>query len=114
MKVKLEHYSRERRKIIDPEFMGTAYAGEERKRPERVPRSYWYLAGTNPEHWFKNYTKHTWEGNLRLYDIGKDELIIYDSAFLFEERLKNAGFDGYYNSGFYPEIVAIFKKLETK
>ena len=113
MKIKLDHYSKEKRSSVDPEFMGTAHAGEEKKRV-KVPRSYWYRHGTKPEHFLNHSVKHTGEGALDLYDVSddRDGLVEGLDPSVWEENLVVAGYDGYFNSLFYPEIIAVFKKID--
>lgn len=114
MKIKLDHYSKEKRTVIDPKFMGSNHAGEETKRPERVPRLYWYRHDTKPEYVFKNHVRHTWEGELDLYDIAldKDGLVEGQLPNIWEGNLVVGGYDGYFSSEFYPEIIAVFKRIE--
>ena len=115
MKIKLDHYSKEKRQVIDPTFMGTGHAGEEKDR-EKVPRSYWYRSGTKPELMLKNFVKHTWEGDLDLYDVSCDPdgiLGDFPDPNIWEANIITAGYDGYYNSGFYTEIISVFKKIEV-
>ena len=113
MKIKLDHYSEEKREVIDPKFMGSNRAGEETKRSERVSRVYWYRHGTKPEYVFKNAVRHTWEGDLDLYDIAqdKDGLVDGQCMDIWEKSLIVGGYDGYFSSSFYPEIIAVFKKI---
>lgn len=94
--------------------MGSNHAGEETKRPGRVPRAYWYRYGTKPEYVFKSAVRHTWEGELDLYDITEDKEGLVEGQLpdVWEFKLIIKGYEGYFSSEFYPEILAVFKRIE--
>ena len=71
----IDHYSpHSNLSVIDPAFMGSAHAGAERAREDKIPRSYAYSGGTIPEPMFlnDNITQYRMRVPLALYDTNKD------------------------------------------
>ena len=136
--VELEHYSPMRGlKTIDPTFQGTGafgIHGGEAQRTSRIPRSYYYLAGTQPESTFKSGHMQRYAAKLppkaRLYDIGKDPDnllapkvrhtdygIMHEPVDLdeVEKKIRKRGYHGYKN--YHPSIpnaVAVFYPLRAR
>lgn len=130
--IPVEHYSSQPNlQAVHPRFQGTGSAGPEKQRPNRVPRSYFYVAGTKPEaHVAAN--AHKYQGRLhpatRLYDFGEDPAghlnarweqtpqgQIYKTPDLdeVEAKLKSGGYHGYQNYGV-PGALALFHPLPVR
>lgn len=130
----LEHYSsKEDLTEVDPAFQGTGVAGKETERPGRIPRSYFYFAGTKPEGIVAGQTRAKYSAVLppgaKLYDFAEDELnllepkwiqtkhgMLYDPPDLdeVEKEIESRGYHGYHNyNSTVPGGVAIFKKLKV-
>lgn len=134
--MELEHYSKKGDlKVLDPKFQGTgSNTGEEKYRTKKIPRTYYYRAGTPPEKEFRGGGHYKYSASLpkgaRLYDMGADPHgllamkvkqtprgIMHEAADLdvVEKDLAKRGYAGYYN--YHPAIpnaVAVFTKLPVK
>jgi hypothetical protein len=135
--MELDHYSPLRGlKELKPSMQGTGAFGihaQESQRHNRIPRTYYYHAGTEPEGTFKagHYQKYRAKlpKNWKLYDIGKDpegylrpkwrqtdEGRFYEPANLDEVEQKiRKKYHGYHN--YHPTIpnaVALFYPLPVK
>ena len=136
--LELDHYSPMRGlKRIDPSFQGTGafgMHGGEAQRASRIPRTYYYHAGTEPESTFKSGSMQRYRVKLpkgaKLYDIGKDshnlfrpkvrhtdDGVIHEPMDLddIEKKIRKLGFYGYKN--YHPSIpnaVAVFYPLDAK
>lgn len=136
--LELDHYSPMRGlKRIDPSFQGTGafgLHGGEAQRTSRIPRTYYYHAGTEPESTFKSGSMQRYRVKLpkgaKLYDIGKDshnlfrpkvrhtdDGVIHEPMDLdeIEKKIRKLGFYGYKN--YHPSIpnaVAVFYPLDAK
>jgi 8-oxo-dGTP pyrophosphatase MutT (NUDIX family) len=132
-----DHYSPMRGlKRLDPSMQGTGafgLHGGEAQRQNRIPRTYLYHAGTEPESTFKAGQYQKYRAKLpkgwKLYDIGKDpegymrpkwrqtdEGRIYEPADLDEvERKIRKKYHGYKNyHPTVPNAVAVFYPLDVK
>ena len=128
--IALDHYSKERRSVIDPEKMGSAHAGEEKKRGDIIPRSYYYVSGTLPEQRLfgvtsdaNGHVKHTVKVPASLYDYASDPEGIYhelkDSGLsgteltnAYERAIAAKGYDGYSHRN-RPDVVAMFRPVRV-
>jgi 8-oxo-dGTP pyrophosphatase MutT (NUDIX family)/GNAT superfamily N-acetyltransferase len=136
--IRLEHYSPLTGLTrLQPKFQGTGafgLHGGETQRPHRIPRTYYYFAGSEPEATFKGNGHHKYRAQLppmaRLYDIGADDLglmqprvkqtpqgIMHEPADLdqVERKIRKLGYWGYHN--YHPAIpnaVAIFHPLQAR
>jgi hypothetical protein len=121
-------------KVLDPKFQGTGVAGTERNRANRVPRTYFYFAGTKPESVVSDSGTHLYHGSLpagtKLYDLGKDHLGLNRPKWVqtktgqeyrpvdfdkLERTLVKLGYHGYHN--YHPGIpnaIAYFGKLHVQ
>lgn len=118
-----EHYSRVKGiKELDPKKQGTSYVkGQERQRPNRVPRSYVYVAHTTPESEVVGGGAERYVGVIppgtKMYDFSEDGLglltpqwhdtpkgQIYEVPDLdeVEKHLYDNGYHGY--TGYNPDI----------
>lgn len=112
--VRLEHYTpRGDLEKIDPEFFGTGQAGRERARaqdPGFLPRSYYYVSGSQPEARFKGqpYTYSVEVPAARIYNLDTDPAglakTIPDPTEL-EKAIREAGYVGYQRGN----VVALFE-----
>lgn len=102
-------------KTIDPAFMGTGKAGRETRRPGRIPRQYFYEAGTQPEDLVLQGAKkmHRISRPHDILDLAHEDAAPYiqgarDHDHL-EELIRDAGYSGYKNSASQvPGAVALF------
>src|SRR6185312_3245401 len=124
-KVLLDHYSDRPRSVIDPAYQGSAHAGAESAREDRIPRSYYYTSGTIPEPMFwRGHTKQTLSVKPTLYDIVGDPLGLKEKlagegltgpAFTsaLERAIAAHGFDGYASKE-RPSIVSLFRPVRAE
>lgn len=131
----VEHYSPvEGLNEIDPAYQGTGATGEEKGRPHRIPRSYYYFAGAKPEGEVVGLSRAKYKGVLppgtKLYDFEKDELnllepkwiqtkhgMLYDPPDLdeVEKEINSRGYHGYFNfNPSNPDALALFRKLKVE
>jgi hypothetical protein len=130
----LFHYSDQPRKQLKTEFMGTGKAGAERRRTDRPAAIHAYPAGSKPEKIFgqPGQVEHKIEGDFDIYDVAKDQDGIVaqvrslqlrgelktDFGTEIENRIKDAGYDGYTNSNYANtpgyDQVKLFKDVEVK
>jgi hypothetical protein len=123
--LKLEHYSpAQNLPAVDPEHFGTNAARAETLRAMQYPegyfpkRSYFYIAGTEPEARFKLLPKYNAQvPESKIYDLGKDPLGFgtkYRDPTEREVALRDAGYWGYRNSALPDEtmrnVVVLFRK----
>jgi hypothetical protein len=121
----LIHYSAAPRTVIDPAYMGTAMAGAERARPNRIPRIYYYGENATPEPRFRAFHRHVVRlPSANIYDIGRDPDGIvqrlreqgytgYELMDRLERAVAVAGYDGYINSlADKGEVHAIFRPVQ--
>lgn len=122
-------------KELDPSFQGTGLIkGQERERPNRVPRSYIYLGKEVPESSITTLSLYKYEGqlskNVKIYNLGKDSLGLLEPKLektengIFhvppdldevERELIQLGYSGYTNySPQYPQATALFMKVPLK
>lgn len=128
----VDHYSgHPTLKTVQPRFQGSGSTGPERQRPNRIPRSYFYVRGTKPEaHVAAN--AHLYHGTIkpgtRLYDFGEDpdsylapkwvqtnhgQLYQVPDLDDVEHDLHKRGFHGYRNYG--PDgALALFHPLNVR
>ena len=110
---KLEHYSTEEGlKQIDPKFKGRGVDAGVKGRDTEHPHSFFYIAGTEPEHIVSNRARSRYVIDLpdhaKLYDLGTDPEKHIEAAVaenngalnmdMVHARLKKAGYHGFYNS----------------
>jgi len=126
----LVHYSVHANELntIDPSFHGTGAVGHESRRTNRIPRSYFYEHGTQPEDAVTAQSKRVYKVKRpeKVLDIASEEARpVYHAAFgeadrtkidrrsmdasRLEFEIKKQGFHGYKNSeGPLPNVVALF------
>lgn len=117
---------------LDPKFQGTGQVGAEKNRPNRIPRTYYYMRDAEPEGVVTAGAAHQYHGNLpantRLYDMGADELGLNKPSWKqtkygqeynvpdldsVERTLARKGYHGYSNYGV-PGALAYFHKLPVR
>jgi hypothetical protein len=123
--LRLEHYSPVLGlRTVDPERFGTNAARAETLRAMQYPegyfpnRSYFYIAGTEPEARFKRFPKYIAQvPESKIYDLGKDPLGFgtkYRDPTDREVALLKAGYLGYRDSAMPDEtmrnVVVMFQK----
>lgn len=122
-------------KELDPSFQGTGLVkGQERERPNRIPRTYVYLGNKEPESSITTLALYKYEGklpnNAKIYDINKDVLGLLQPSLEktengkfyippdldeVERQLIQLGYSGYTNySRQYPQATALFTKVPLK
>lgn len=131
-KLRLSHYSKEPRKVIDPKFLGTGYSSAELRGG--VPRvkmaSFYNEAAGRPERSVVSSApvKHEVEGRFKVLDLatdtGKEAMMEAmrkgqpgTPEFLSELNrvIGKAGYDGYLNSEVSPNIYRLLKpQVPTK
>lgn len=130
---KLVHFSNKPQPLseIIPEQQGTGVMGEERKRDNRVPRSYFYEQGTEHEKFVTGQAKYKYliAHPGKILDLSSDEAkpILEASrdtspygahgidATALEKNIKAAGYNGYQNTkGINPGVIALFKKSKVE
>lgn len=121
---------------LDPKFYGTGHRGKDYARSPVIPRTYYYLEGTQPEDVVTNrasyrYTADIPEGH-KVYDIGEDaDGIIREAQQKAKTRQVNpgvltpeekegavmqAGYHGFFDSTHpsIPNVVAYFHPLDVQ
>jgi len=118
--MKLYHFSRFENLAetgIDPKFHGKGIRGAESKRkkePNWVDRSYYGTVDYIPETGLGEVKYESEIADNLIYDIWTDVRKIRkntNSLNEFESAIKELGYFGYRNSGYYGEIVAVFVTL---
>lgn len=121
--IELEHYSKEKRTLIDPAHFGSAQAGAETARaddPNFVPRSYYYMQGTVPEPRFLSNTRHRVTVPAALYDYKNDpagykdalqHLHPTDRMTAYERAIASNGWDGYAHRD-NPHAIVMFRPVK--
>ena len=119
-------------KALDPSFMGTGSAGQERNRSGKIPRTYYYTRPGTPEAHVAAAPSHLYHGELpagtKLYDMGEDRLglkkdrwkptkmgMVFQPADMdaAERKLKKLGYHGYHNYGT-QDALAYFHPLPVQ
>lgn len=118
----LFHYSRTPGLTeLDPDFLGKGSLSRSERNDTRVPHTFFYMKGTEPEVLVKSTSRARYEAKLppgsKILDIATrpDWLVHaykYDGAGGMRQAIKDNGYFGYLNSeSALPNAVAVFYKL---
>jgi hypothetical protein len=127
--IRLEHYSpKQGLKQIDPRFKGTG-VDRSARRDTWHPHTFFYREGTTPESLVAQGSRLKYKVRLpathKLYDLGTDpeshvrvSMQASHGALNIDdvhERLKSAGYKGFYNSGHptLPHVVALYDAVDV-
>lgn len=117
--IALEHWSRDKRSLIDPARQGSGQPGGERARmtdPNFIPRTYYYVEGTVPEPRFQSSTRHRISVPAAIYDMAHDPAGIRqkisdpNNQSEYERAIAAHGWDGI-ASRHQPHVVQLFRPV---